>query len=192
MIVRILQSFAVAAILSVRLAYAQDVDAAKQMKRDVGAWNIVIKMFVDPSGKPAVGKGVETNFMLGDLWLIGRVKGDIMGGSFEGLRQTGFDPEKKKFVASWVDSKTPYSTHMEGDWDEKTQTMTLIGTDKGPSGNEVKTKMVVTYNKDGSRTFTMYAIMNGKEMKMMECHYTRVDDKPAKSGEQKDKPGSEK
>jgi len=75
---------------------------------------------------------------------------------------------------------------VEGDWDEKTQTMTLIGTDKGPSGNEVKTKMVVTYNKDGSRTFTMYAIMNGKEMKMMECHYTRVDDKPAKSGEQKE------
>ena len=42
----------------------------------------------------------------------------------------------------------------------------------------MKTKMVATYNKDGSRTSTMYAIMNGKEMKMMEFHYTRVDDKP--------------
>ena len=82
------------------------------MKRDVGAWNVVIKMFGDPSGEPAVGKGTETNVMLGDLWLIGRFKGDIMGASFEGLRQTGFDPEKKKFVASWVDSKTPYPTHI--------------------------------------------------------------------------------
>lgn len=130
--------------------------------------------------------------MLGDLWLIGRFKGDIMGGSFEGSRQTGFDPRKKKFVASWVDSKNPYPAHTEGDWNENTQTMTLIGSGKGPSGNEVKTRMVATYNKDGSRTSTMYANINGEEMKLMEFHYTRVDDKPAKSGEQRDKPGSEK
>jgi hypothetical protein len=192
MIMRVMRSFGLVAVISASLASAQDVDPAKQMKRDVGAWNVVIRMFGDPSGEPAVGKGTETNVMLGDLWLIGRFKGDIMGASFEGLRQTGFDPEKKKFVGSWVDSKTPYPTHMEGDWNEKTQTMTSIGTGKVKSGNEMKTRMVATYNKDGSRTSTMYAIMNGKEMKMMEFHYTRVDDKPAKSGEQRDKAGSEK
>ena len=76
------------------------------------------------------------------------------------------------------------------DLERKDQTMTSIGTGKGPSGNEMKTKMVATYNKDGSRTFTMYANMNGKEMKMMEFHYTRVDDKPAKSGEPRDKAGA--
>ena len=54
----------------------------------------------------------------------------------------------------------------------------LDGNRQSPSGNEMKTKMVVTYNKDGSHTFTMYAIMNGEEMKMMEFHYTRADDKP--------------
>ena len=166
--------FALVAILSAGLAYAQEADAVKQMKRDVGTWNVVIKMFGDPSGKPAVGKGTETNDMLGDLWLIGRFKGDLMGASYEGLRQTGFDPEKKKFVASWVDSNNPYPTHTEGDWNEKTQTMTWIGTGKGPSGKEMKARMVVTYNKDGSRTSTMYAIMNGKEMKLMEFHFTRV------------------
>ena len=112
MIVRIMKLFGLVAVLSASLASAQDVDAVKQMKRDVGVWNVAIKMFGDPSGKPAVGKGTETNDMLGDLWLINRIKGDIMGGSCEGLRQTGFDPEKKKFVASWVDSKTPYPTHM--------------------------------------------------------------------------------
>ena len=190
MIVRIIPSFAVAAFLSASLTSAQDIDAAKQMKRDVGDWNVVIKMFGDPSGKPAVGKGTETNFMLGDMWLISHFKGDIMGTTFEGLRQTAFDPEKKKFVGSWVDSKSPYPTHMEGIWDEKTQTMTSMGIGKVPSGNEIKTKMVVTYNKDDSRTFTMYAIMNGEEMKMMELHYTRADDKPAKSEEQSNKAGS--
>jgi Protein of unknown function (DUF1579) len=181
MIVRILQSFAVAAFLSASLASAQEVDAAKQMKRDAGAWNVVIKMFGDPSVEPAVSKGTETNFMLGDRWLISHFKGDIMGTNFEGLRQTGFDPEKKKFVGSWVDSMSPYSTHIEGNWNEKTQTMTSMGAGKNPLGNEMKTKMVATYDKDGSRTFAMYATMNGDEMKMMEFHYTRADRKPAKS-----------
>src|SRR5262245_15203900 len=139
--VRIMRIFGLAAIISASPASAQEVDAAKQMKRDVGDWNVVIKMFGDPSGQPAVGKGTETNAMLGDLWLIGRFKGDIMGGSFEGSRRTGFDPEKKKFVASWVDSKSPYPAQTEGDWNEKTQTMTLIGTGKSPSGNEGKIKM---------------------------------------------------
>src|SRR5262245_26607336 len=181
MVVRIIQPFAVAAFLSARLACAQDTDAAKQMKRDVGDWNVVINMFGDPSGPPAVSKGTETKFMLGNTWLISHLKGEIMGTAFEGLRQTGFDPEKKTFVASWVDSTSRYPTHMDGAWDEATQTMTLVGSGKGRSGNEMKTKMVVSYNQDGSHTSTMYAMMRGQEIKLMEFHYTRVDSKQAKS-----------
>src|SRR5262245_21037056 len=181
MIVRLIRPLAVAAFLSASLASAQDTDAAKQMKRDVGAWNVVIKMFGDPSGAPAVTKGTETRFMLGNTWLISHLKGEIMGATFEGLRQTGFDPEKKHFVASWVDSTSRYPTHMDGAWDQATQTMTLIGSGKGPSGNEMKTKMVVSYNQDGSHNSTLYAMMHGQEMKLMEFHYTSVDGKRAKN-----------
>src|SRR5262245_26139343 len=181
MIMRMMRVFALAVLLHASLASAQDANASKQMKRDVGTWNVVIKMFGDPSGKPAVSKGTETNVMLGDMWLIGRFKGDIMGSNFEGLRQTGFDPEKKTFVVSWVDSTSPYATRMEGSWDEKTQTMTSTGTGKGKQSNEIKSTMVVTYNKDGSRTSTMYALINGKPVKMMEFHYTRAEDKPTKT-----------
>jgi hypothetical protein len=175
MIMRLMRLFALTALLQGNVASAQDASAAKQMKRDVGAWNVVIKMFVDPSGQPAVSKGTETNVMLGDMWLIGRFKGDIMGSNYEGLRQTGFDPEKKMFVMSWVDSTSPYATRMEGSWDEKKQTLTSTGTGKGKQGNEMKSTMVVTYNKDGSRTSTMHGIINGKAVKMMEFHYTRAD-----------------
>src|SRR5262245_59822539 len=124
MIVRLIQPLVVASFLSASVASAQDTDAAKQMKRDVGDWNIVIKMFGDPTGAPAVSKGTETKFMLGDMWLISHFKGEVMGTRFEGLRQNGFDPEKKKYVASWVDSTSRYPTHMEGTWDEENQTMT--------------------------------------------------------------------
>jgi hypothetical protein len=55
----------------------------------------------------------------------------------------------------------------------------------------MKSTMVVTYNKDGSHTSTMYALMNGKPVKMMEFHYTRAEDKPARSQEG-DKAASER
>src|SRR5215813_7787772 len=181
MIIRMTQFFGLTVFLHGSLACAQDVNAAKQLKRDVGTWNVVFKMFGDPSGAPAVSKGTETNVMLGDMWLIGQFKGEIMGMNFEGLRQTGFDPEKKTFVLSWVDSTSPYATRMEGSWNEKTQTMTSAGTGKSKQGNEMKSTMVTTYNKDGSRTSTMYALINGKSVKLMEFHYTRTEDKPAKS-----------
>src|SRR5262245_50471575 len=181
MVIRITQCFVLAVLLHARVASAQDANAAQQMKRDVGAWNVVIKMFGDSSSAPAVSKGTETNAMLGDLWLIGQFKGEIMGMKFEGLRQSGFDPEKKTLVVSWVDSMSPYVTRMEGNWDEKARTMTLAGTGKSKQGNEIRSRMVGTYNKDGSRTSTMYMLINGKSVKMMEFHYTRAEDKPAKS-----------
>src|SRR5262245_25620780 len=151
MIKRMMQFFGLTLFMHASLASAQDANAAKQMKREVGTWSVLIKMFGDPSAEPAVSKGTETNVMLGDMWLIGQFKAEIMGLNFEGLRQTGFDPEKKTFVASWVDSTSPYATRMEGIWDEKTQTMTLAGRGKAKQGNEIRSTMVVTYNEDGSR-----------------------------------------
>src|SRR5262245_35880632 len=102
MIIRMMHFFGLTVFLHASLASSQDVNAVKQFRRDVGTWNVVMKMFGDPSGEPAVSKGTETNVMLGDMWLIGQFKGQIMGLNFEGLRQTGFYPEKKKFVVSWV------------------------------------------------------------------------------------------
>src|SRR5262245_63548198 len=114
MIMRMIQFSALGALLHASLASAQDVNAAKHLKRDLGTWNVVIKMFGDPNGEPAITKGTETNIMLGDMWLIGRFQGEVLGLNFEGLRQTSFDPQKKTFVASWVDSTSPYTTRMEG------------------------------------------------------------------------------
>jgi hypothetical protein len=177
MVVRSVLLFAVSAFINSSLAFAQDADVAEQLKRDVGEWTVVIKMFGDPDGAPVVSKGTETRFMLGDMWLISRFKGEFLGTSFEGLRQTGFDPEKRTYVASWVDSMSHYPTHSVGTWDKQAQTMTSMGTGKDPSGNVMKTKFVAKYHEDGSQTSTMYVIVNGQETKMMEFHYTKVEEK---------------
>jgi hypothetical protein len=149
-------------------------DEMKHLKAEVGTWDAEVKMFNDPNAPPEVSKGTETNFMLGEMWMISHFKGNLMGMEFQGSSQNGFDPVKKKYVGAWVDSMSPYPMHIEGSWDEVTKTMTSIGTGKDPAGKDSKSKMVLVHNKDGSRTFTMYMLMDGQEMKMMEIHYTRA------------------
>ncbi len=63
---------------------------------------------------------------------------------------------------------------MQGTWDEATKTMATHGVGEDPPGNETKSKMVVVYNGDGSRAFTMYAVVDEHEQKMMEVRYTKA------------------
>lgn len=152
-------------------------DSMQVLKQDVGTWNCEVKFFADPSAPPTVSKGTETCFMVGDYWLVSNFKGDIMGTAFQGHSQTGFDSATKKFVGTWIDSMSPFAMTTEGSWDEKTQTVTSTGVGKDPTGNETKHKMTVVYNKDGSRSFTMFGEVNGEFVKMMEIDYTKAASK---------------
>lgn len=172
---------AVVVLLSVGLAFAsgvgpEAVDAKAQMKRDIGTWHVVIRMFADPAAQPLVGSGTETNTMLGDLWMIGHFKGELMGSSFEGSRRTGFDPDRQQPVVSWVDTTSPFPSDATGEWDEASQTMTWTGSGRTPLGQVVRTKIEASYHKDGSRTSTMYALTGDAEMKLAEFVYTKVGD----------------
>lgn len=155
-------------------------DPIALLKKDVGTWQCEIKMYADPAAPPSVSKGTETNVMIGDYWLVSHFKGSIMGMDFQGSSQNGYDTASKKFVGTWVDSMSPHSMKTEGTWDEKTQTLTSTGVGKDPSGAESKSKMVVVYNKDGTRLFTMFGLINGTEVKMMEIKYTKAAEKLVK------------
>ena len=155
-------------------------DAAKLFKKDVGTWDCEVKVYSDPSSPPAVSKGVETNIMIGEHWLISHFKGSVMGADFEGSSQNGYDANTSKFIGTWIDSMSPHSMKTEGTWDEKTQTLTSSGVSKDPTGTEMKNKMTVVYKSDGTRNFTMFAIVNAAEVKMMEIKYTKAADKSNK------------
>jgi hypothetical protein len=151
----------------------------EHLKKDAGAWNAEIRMFDPGSDKPTVSKGTEHNAMLGDMWLISHFKGEMMGQPFEGASYTGFNSETGKYFGDWIDSMTPTPMKVEGTFDEKTKTLTTVGTGMGPDGNEMNMRLVTTKNKDGSRLFTMSMIVEGSpDIKMMEIHYTRAEEQP--------------
>ena len=157
-------------------AHAQTSKEHEILKKDVGTWTAECKMWVaGPDADPIVSPGKETNRLLpGGNWLLSEFESEFGGEKFTGHGTFGYEPEKKKYVGSWVDSMSPYMMMMEGTYDDKTKTMTMFYTAKDPAGNEANGKTVCVTKDEKTRVFTMY--MQAREskdkfVKMMEITY---------------------
>ena len=143
---------------------------------DAGTWDATIKSY-EGGSEPAVSKGTEVNEVLpGGFWVLSRFDGDFNGMKFQGRGQFGFDPARKKYVGTWIDSMSPTLSVLEGSYDAKTKTMTYTGEGVGPDAKTKFTqKMVTTMKEDGTRVFTLYMKFDGapEEKKFMEITYTK-------------------
>jgi hypothetical protein len=174
-------SLGVALVLSAMSAIAAAEDYTKPTKQhegmahEVGIWDADVTMWMDPEAEPQKSKAVETNEMLGKMWLMGKFDGEFMGEKFMGRSAMGYDPIKKKYVGGWVDSMSPFMFRMEGDYDEDSKTLTMMGESVDcMTGKPMKSKMVTTYEGDGKKTFEMYRLGDdGELVKTMEAKYTR-------------------
>ncbi len=160
--------------------FPEPLAAHELLKKDVGTWKATLRFWMGPDGKadptaePAESTGEEVNRMIGQFWVVSSFKGEFGGMPFEGHGTSGYDPKLKKYVGSWVDSVSPFSTHMLGTYDEKTKTLTSSSVGVGMDGEEVKGKSEVIYIDDDHRRMVMYDLQDGKEVKSMEIEYVRV------------------
>ena len=115
--------------------------------------------------------------MLGKMWMMSKFEGEFAGQKFVGASAIGYDPIKKKYTGGWVDSMSPFMMKMEGDFDEASETLTMMGDGTDfMTGKACKTKLVTTYESDDKKTFTMYGEKKKKKGewdKAMEIKYTR-------------------
>ncbi len=148
----------------------------KILATEEGTWDAAVKSFEGgPNSEPAVSKGTEVNTLLpGGLWLVSKFEGEFGGVKFEGHGQFGYDPNKKKYIGTWIDSMVPTMSLLEGEYDAKTKTMTYVGEGTGPDGKtKYLQRMVTTTKADGSRVFTLYMKVDKDEMKLLEITYTK-------------------
>ncbi|MBL8889024.1 MAG: DUF1579 domain-containing protein [Planctomycetaceae bacterium] len=145
----------------------------KILAKEVGQWEGVMKAYMDPNGPPMEMSVVETNVLLdGGLWLLS----EFDAGPFKGRGQFGFDPDKKKFIGTWLDNQTTALSLMEGTYDEKTGELTYLSTVKNPAtGADTPTKQISKFVNDNQREFVAYMQnADGKTWdKWMEISYKR-------------------
>ena len=141
----------------------------KHLAKLAGDWTFTNKMWMDPSQQPTTSTGtMHGEVILGGRYVHSVWKGDMMGMPFEGHGTDGYDNMTHKFVSTWVDNMGTGIMYMTGDC--KDNVCTSTGDMMDPmSGQKVTTKMVSTWNADGTLKMEMYAKdASGNEMKTME------------------------
>jgi hypothetical protein len=138
------------------------------LKKFEGDWDAAAK-FGDQESK-----GTATYKMgLGGLWLLVDYKGDFGGMKFEGKGTVGYDPMKKKYVTSWVDSMSPTHMIMEGAFDKEGKTYTETGEGPGMDGKPQKMKSTYEFKDNDTILFIMSSVAEGKDQEMFRITYTR-------------------
>jgi hypothetical protein len=151
----------------------------ERLGKEAGTWDATIKTWMPgKDSDPAVSKGVEVGkVMPGGLWLLTDFEGKLADQSFHGRGQTGYDPRKKKYVGTWVDSMSPAVLLLEGEYDPETRVTTMYAKGSEPdSGQPYEMKTTSKFEGDDSRVFTMYVRSEntkGEYLKVMEIAYKR-------------------
>jgi Protein of unknown function (DUF1579) len=142
----------------------------------VGAWRAKAKIYLDPSKPPQDAEGVMMRkWIMDGRFLQEEFDGKLFGMTFKGMGVMGYDPQKKKYVSSWVDNMTLSIMTSTGDYDAKTKTLTSYSEQNDPSGMKVKTRDVVRIIDNDHHVLEMYRTPEkGKETKMMEVDMVRV------------------
>jgi Protein of unknown function (DUF1579) len=139
------------------------------LKQMAGEWDATVAFM----GKEQKGSAVY-KLGFGGFWLTEDFKGEFGGHQFEGRGTTGYDPIKKKYVSTWIDSASPSMMVMEGNFDKDGTTYTETG--EGPAGIEGKSqklKSVFEFKDKDTFVFTMYEVADGKPTEMMKITYKR-------------------
>jgi hypothetical protein len=143
----------------------------------VGTWNAKVKFWMDPSKPPQESEGVmKRQWIMDGRFIQEKYEGKAFGSTFQGMGLTGYDPLKKKYVGTWIDSLSCAIMIVHGDYDAKTKTLTSYSDDIDPyTGIKMKSRDVFRFVDDDHQVMEMYRTPEkGEEKKVMEIHYTRV------------------
>jgi hypothetical protein len=121
-----------------------------------GVWDATLD-YMDPDGKPVQSKGSFIRKQpLGGFWLVDKFQAQIMGMQHIGLGTTGYDPVKKKYVSTWIDSMSPSLIVTEGTFDKSGKVLTMTGMGPGANGTPVKHRVVTTIKNKNTHVIEMF------------------------------------
>jgi hypothetical protein len=144
------------------------------LKKFVGDWTGEGK--AEMPGVPGVATctNTETVKSFGGFWIQSEMKGKFGPMEMSGQMTVGYDPEKKKYVGTWIDTMSSFMWKYEGTLSDDGKTLTLEST--GPScvepGKMAKYKDVTEFKSDDHKVFSSW--MEGADGKWtrimtMEC-----------------------
>jgi len=173
----------IAGSLLATVALAQEVPQPSQPEKEhewlqqlVGEWETHGKAEAGP-GQPAFEcDGTESTRSIGGLWIVADGEAHAMGMEVHSMLTLGYDPEKKKFVGTWIDSMFNHMWKYEGTLDESGKVLTLMT--EGPNmlnpKEMAKYKEVLEIKDKDHKIFSSHMQVNGEWMTFVTVDGKRV------------------
>jgi hypothetical protein len=106
------------------LTFPQPTPQHQWLQQLVGQWDAEVHLFMEGQ-EPVVSSGSLHVRPVGAFWTVGEHQGQFLGQPFTGLQTLGYDPERQKYVGTWVDSVSGYLWTYEGALNEAGSVLTL-------------------------------------------------------------------
>ncbi len=97
----------------------------KWLEQFVGEWESVSEASFEPGQPPMKCSATIKAKMLGGFWMVSETQSEMLGTKVEAVQTIGYDPEKQKYVGSWVDSMVNHMWKYEGSVDASGKLLTL-------------------------------------------------------------------
>jgi hypothetical protein len=147
------------------------------LQKLVGEWAYESEALMGPDQPPAKFTGTESVRSLGGLWVLAEGQGEMPGGGTATMLMTlGFDPQRKRFVGTWIGSMMTNLWVYDGRLDAAGTVLTLDA--EGPSmagdGKTAKYQDVIEVKSADHRVLASQMLGDdGKWHRFMTAHYRR-------------------
>jgi len=156
---------------------AEPQEQHRWLQKLVGEWDVEFEAVMGPDQPSTKSAGTESVRALGDLWVLGEGRGEMPDGTPATTVLTlGYDPQKQRFVGTWIGSMMTYLWVYDGELDAAQRVLTLNS--DGPSmtgdGALAKYRETIEFKSDDHRVFTSRVLGDdGTWQQFMTAHYRR-------------------
>ena len=129
------------------------------LHRLIGEWTYETEAPAEPGKPPEKWTGTESVRSLGGLWVLAEAQGQ-MGGAATMITTLGYDPQKGRYVGTWIGSMMTYLWVYDGELDaaERVLTLNAEGPDMATEGKMARYKDVIELVSDDHRVLTSHVL----------------------------------
>lgn len=147
------------------------------LQKLVGEWTYEIEAMMGPDQPHEKSTGSETVRSLGELWILAEGQGEMLCvGPATTLMTLGYDPQKQRYVGTWVGSMMTYLWQYDGELDAGETVLTLNSEGPAMTGEDKlgQYKDVIEFKSDDHRVLTSHMLTDdGQWQHFMTTHYRR-------------------
>lgn len=153
------------------------------LQKLVGKWTYESECEMGPDKPREKFTGTENVRSLGGLWTLAEGQGEMPGGGAATMLMTlGYDPQRKRYVGTWVGSMMTHLWVYDGELDPSGKILTLNA--EGPSftpegiaeGKMARYQDIIEFKTDDHRVLTSQTPgPDGQWRQFMTAHYRRAN-----------------